>query len=345
MFRGDARNTGFVEGRLADKLEVVWRVQLGEAISATAAIDGDGVYVGCEDGVFHALDFDTGRERWTFKTDDVPIKSSALVHDGLVMFGDDDGILHALEAESGAQRWSFKSAGKIISSPVIVGDRVLVGSYDAFLYCLNVEDGAVVWKYETAGYVHGTPGVTGEFALAAGCDELMHVVSVADGKKVREISLDAASGTSAAIVGDRVFVGTYGNQVLGVDWAKGEILWRFENKDRAFPFMGSAAVTDEAVYIGGRDKLMHAFDPGTGKEFWSHRTRGRIDSSPVVVGDRIYFGADDGVVYGLKRSDGEEVWRFEAGGGISASPAVADGRMVIGTMDGALYCFGHQRAD
>ena len=86
--------------------------------------------------------------------------------------------------------------------------------------------------------------------------------------------------------------------------------------------------------------MVHALDPKSGRPLWEFATKGRVDSSPVVVGRRVFVGSSDGRIYGLDLKTGQEVWRFEAGGEVNASPAVAAGRMVIGTDDGKLYCFG-----
>ena len=73
---------------------------------------------------------------------------------------------------------------------------------------------------------------------------------------------------------------------------------------------------------------------------WAFPTKGRVDSSPVVVGERVFVGSSDGNLYVLDLARGKELTRFELGRGVVASPAVAAGRLVIGTTDGTLYCLG-----
>ena len=74
-------------------------------------------------------------------------------------------------------------------------------------------------------------------------------------------------------------------------------------------------MTAEAVIVGSRDRQLHAFNPKTGEPLWSFATRGRIDSSPVVVGDRVFVGSGDGRVYAIDVKTGAKLWQFEAGGG------------------------------
>ncbi|MFN2500378.1 MAG: PQQ-binding-like beta-propeller repeat protein, partial [Pyrinomonadaceae bacterium] len=74
------------------------------------------------------------------------------------------------------------------SSPVVVGDRLLIGSYDQHLYCLATRTGSVLWKVKTNGPVHSTPSIAGGLAFIAGCDELFRAIRISDGKEMFTVS-------------------------------------------------------------------------------------------------------------------------------------------------------------
>ena len=162
------------------------------------------------------------------------------------------------------------------------GDNVLFGSYDQYLYCLSTEDGSLIWKFETEGYVHGTPTIVNDVeaqhpasVLVAGCDGYLRIINVHDGVERKKIELGDYVGASAAVLKDRAYVGTFGSQILGIDLQKAKILWRYEHPKYHFPFYASAAVTDDLVVVGGRDKLVHALKPQTGKLLWTFAARSR----------------------------------------------------------------------
>ena len=75
------------------------------------------------------------------------------------------------------------------------------------------------------------------------------------------------------------YVATYENEVLGNDLGRREVAWVYEHEVRKFPFYASAAVDDEIVVIGGRDKIVHALDPRTGERKWEWNSGARLDSS------------------------------------------------------------------
>ena len=228
---------------------------------------------------------------------------------------------------------------------------MLFGSYDGFLYCLNRENGELIWKFETEGYVHGTPGVWTQstkessgarnFAIVAGCDSYLRVFNIEDGTQTQQVDLGAYVGASPAISGNHIYCGTYGSEILGVNLATGEVSWRYRHPKRGFPFFASAALTEDKVIIGGRDKRVHALSPETGEPLWNYTAKSRIESSAVIVGARAFIGTTRGMFIALDVSTGESVWEFATGSSIVASPSVAGGRLYIGTEDGILYCFGN----
>jgi outer membrane protein assembly factor BamB len=339
MFRGNPQLTGVAGCALPERLSLRWKREIGGGTASTAAIVAGTVYVGADDKKLYALDLATGEVRWTYAARD-SIESSPTVIGELVVFGDNAGVLHACEARNGAVRWTFATGDRIVSSVNWSRERLVFGSYDAHLYCLRVADGTLLWKYDVGERVHGTPSIIDGHVLVACCDANLHVVQLTDGTAVRKIKLGGVSGSAAAVVDRRVFLPTYGQQVLAMDWQTGEVLWRYEDAERAAPYLSSAAVLDDWVLVAGRDKRLRALAAQTGRVRWEFAGQGKFDSSPVIVGERAYVGCHDGNLYAVDLKSGQEVWRFEAGGAISASPAIGAGRLVMGTEDGVFYCFG-----
>jgi outer membrane protein assembly factor BamB len=128
--------------------------------------------------------------------------------------------------------------------------------------------------------------------------------------------------------------------VLCIDLTKQKIEWTFEAEKRRQPFYASAAVTDEFVVVGSRDKRIYAIDRKKGTLVWDWATDGRVDSSPVIAGGRIFAGSLDKTFYVLDLKKGTKLQEFELDSGILGSPAIAGGCVLVGTEKGTLYCFG-----
>lgn len=340
QFRGDPRLTGVARSPLAATLKLLWAREVGESIESSAAIAEGMVFVGTRPGGLVAVSLEDGVVRWTYPVGGEGIgESSPAVSGGLVFVGDLGGTVHAVRARDGRKAWTFKTGGEVKSSPVVAGDRVLIGSYDGHLYALRPRTGALLWKLRTDGPVHATAAVDDDVAYVTGCDQVFRGVRIVDGKTVFEVSSGAYTGASPALAGRIAFYGTFESEVLAVDRAARRVIWRYRHPERQFPFYSSAAVADDRVVVGGRDKLVHCLDARTGEALWTFATQGRVESSPAVAGGRVFVGSNDGRLYVLDLASGAKRWEFEAGAPLSASPAIAGGRLVIGAQDGRLFCF------
>jgi outer membrane protein assembly factor BamB len=66
--------------------------------------------------------------------------------------------------------WTFKALGEVDSSPVICGDKVVVGCEDGRLYMLKLSDGSRVWSFEIGRPVTSSPAVAGEMVVVGSDD-------------------------------------------------------------------------------------------------------------------------------------------------------------------------------
>ncbi len=340
MFRGSQSLTGIAAADLPSPLKLRWSFQAKDSIESSAAIADGVVFVGSMDKSLYAVDLTTGKLRWTYNAAAPIQESSPCVRNGVVYIGDLDGVFHAVDA-AGKALWTFKAEAEIKSSPNWDGGRVYFGAYDQNLYCLSANSGALLWKYATDGPVHGTPSIDKGIVYVSGCDEHLRAIHAASGKQLYSISLGNYAGASAAIRDGRAFVGTFGSEVLCIDLQRRATQWVYKHPARNFPFYSSAAVTENRIILGGRDKMVHCLDRASGKEIWSFTTKARVESSPLIAGKWVFIGSNDGRLYQLDLVTGKNAWDFDAGASLSASPAAAHGSLVIGSQDGALYCFGN----
>jgi outer membrane protein assembly factor BamB len=340
QFRGNPLLTGYSPSRVAGNLRLLWSMDAGESVESSAAVVGGAVYVGTQRGELVSVNLSDGRERWRYGAGNPIGESSPSVARGVVYVGDLGGVLHAVRADNGQKVWTFKTGGEIKSSPIVAGARVIVGSYDTHLYCVSAANGKLLWKLKTRGQVHATAGVAEGLAYVAGCDEILRAVRVATGREAFQVHSGAYTGASPALHEGNAFYGTFNNEVLGVNLVGRKIGWRYQNRDRQFPFYSSAGFAGGRVVVGGRDKLVHSLDAWTGREFWSFGTQARVESSPALADGRVFVGSNDGRLYVLNFDDGRRLADFNLGAPVSASPAIASGRVVVGAQDGKLHCFG-----
>jgi len=339
VFRGNGAQTAASDVELPNALSVRWTYDAQNNLECAAIISHQRVYIGSTAGKLHAVDLMDGSLKWQYQA--AGIMAAPAARDGAVYFGDVNGTFHCVDAATGKKRWTVAAQDDIVSSANFAGDKIIFGSDDHHLYCVSTE-GKIVWRCKTKEKVRAAPAIVGDHVFVAGCDQHLHVVDLHTGKEVAAIPLGGHVGASAAVLGDHAFVGNMANKFLAVDWKKKTNLWTFEAKRGAQPFYSSAAVTNDLVVAGSRDKKVRAWARLTGKEVWSFSTNGRVDCSPVIAGQRVYVGSLDGNLYVLDLKSGIELARF-ALGPIPGSPAVGGQCVVVATFPGQVYCLAAKK--
>lgn len=316
----------------------------GGGIEGGAAIVGETVYVADTGAYLHAIDLKTGEARWTFKTPQ-GFATTPLVMGGRVYIGDVAGQMYALDAGTGEKVWSYDSGATIHASAnaATVDGRTLVvfGNDAARIICLDAADGKEVWVKTAGDRVNAAPAIVDGVAVISGCDAKLRAYRLKDGAEVFTADLPALTGGSAAVVGDRMVVGTDQGTVVAMARDGGKVIWRYEDGEESKPmFYGSPAISGDGkvAVIGARDRMVYGFDVETGKVAWRFKTRGDVDSTGVVSGELVYIGSKDKKLYALETATGKKVWEFAAGRAIVSPVAVGKGVVVVGDRAGNVVC-------
>jgi outer membrane protein assembly factor BamB len=327
MFRGEASHTGVYASVPPSLSGVAWTFQTGAKVLSSPAVSDGLVFVGSSDHTVVALDARSGSLRWRFKAQGA-IASSPAVAAGLVVFSSLDGAIQALDAATGKPAWIFRTGGErrftapgihgaqprtetmpdpfdvFLSSPVVAGGMLFVGSGDQHVYALDVTTGALRWKVKTGDVVHASP----------------------------------------AVAGGRVYIGSFDRNMYALDAKTGAIQWTFQTGDdpeihNQIGIASSAAVAEGRVFFGCRDGHFYALDAVTGKLLWKHDNhKGWVIASPAVQGGRVYFPTSDGQRFkALEAATGSVIFDQPMKAVSFSSPAIAGNRIVFGTSDGWLH--------
>ena len=341
MTRGGPDLSGRIAEAVPQNPTLKWTFDAEEMVRAEAAIAHHRVYVGNDNGVLFAIDIETGDPVWQFTTDDAITAAPAVSAEALFL-PSNDGILYALDPATGTELWQFATEDKISASPVLVNNPVngaawaLVNGYDGVTRSLDTETGNVVWEYDTKDFINGSPAVVdGQYVVFGGCDAQLHVINLADGSLVRMIETAAQVINSIATIDGMAFCGNYANQTVGFDIAAGTVTWVYQ--DRNLPFYSSPGVSNDLLFIGSRDKHLHAIDLHSGMAAWKFQTGARVEASPIVFDDAVVFGSEDGRIFALTLDSGEEIWKLDLGEGLAASAAFGYGTIIVSGEDGTVF--------
>lgn len=236
------------------------------------------------------------------------------------------GVYQSTAPSLGSVAWKFKTDGRVVSSPLVVGDAVYFGSSDNNLYSVNRADGSLRWKFATKGAVNSSPAFADGIVYANSVDGQFYAVDAATGKEKWHFKTGGEHRFTAP--------GIHGGQ------PRTELM--------ADPFdmlLSSPAVANGVVFFGSGDGNVYALDAASGAAKWTFKTGNVVHASPAVSNGVVFIGSWDRHLYAIDAKSGKEVWRFQTGNdtviynqiGIASSAAVADGVVYFGCRDGHFY--------
>lgn len=341
MGRGNVAGTGATTETLPDKLELLWEVDVdGLGFDAGPIIADGRVFAADHSGRVLAIDLSSGQVLWRIELDTGFVASPAF-KDSTLYVGDYDGTLHAFDANTGKEKWQYKTEMEIDASPNFYEDKVLFTSQNGNLYALNVETGKLEWQYETGDQLQCGATLAGDQTFLGGCDAHLHIVNVKSGKSVSEpLPIDAPTGSTPSVLGDRVFVPTYAGEIFCFKLPSYEVLWRFKDEKLSDEFKNSVAVADGLAVAASRNKRIFAIDIASGKVAWEQTLQKRCDASPVIAAGSVVVASADGRITLFDLKTGQQQWMFEVKPSFIAAPAVGDGKLVVANDRGTIFCFG-----
>ncbi len=239
---------------------------------------------------------------------------------------DHTGVYASAAPSLSALAWKFKTGGRVISSPLVVGNTIFVGSTDGALYSIDRINGTQRWKFATEGPIASSPAYR---------DGLIYIVS-GDGKLY---AVDHGTGTS------KWTFATKGERRFTAPGIHGALPPTERMPDPFDVFLSSPTIVGNVVYFGSGDQNVYALDATTGALKWTFATGDVVHASPAVVDGVVYIGSWDRNLYALDAGTGRERWRYTTGNdttiynqiGLASSPAVANGMVFVGGRDGHFH--------
>jgi outer membrane protein assembly factor BamB len=333
------------------------------------------IVIGAIDGCIYGIDPTNGRRQWRTKsvtTQDDPwaecyFNSTPAVNQtlGSIYIGSEEGELYCLSLTGGIKwRWpgngiddltyeEFGSSAAIAAS----GNRIYVGCDDYRLYCIqdNGSRGDTVWSYFVGSEISSSPAIDAQGNIYFG-DDSGYVTSLTPNRTVRwRRRIGIGVGTSPAISGSRVYVGTDDGYLYALNIDNGNTIWRFTADDgiKSSPVIGS----DGAIYFGCNDGKLYALTTaGTLKSgFPVQLSDDQITSTPATAADGtiIVYTSED-MVYGVSPA-GNILWqvplpgygkaqkarsRFEA---VQPSPTIGpDGTIYVASANAGVFAIRGQ---
>lgn len=146
--------------------------------------------------------------------------------------------------------------------------------------------------------------------------------------------------SSAAIVGNRVYIGSNDKHLYCLDSASGSKVWEMTTEAQV---ESSPLVLDGKVYFGSSDSFLYCLDQHSGGLEWKYETGDKITGGPNWIAGpdarskRVIVGSYDGSLHCVDAMSGQAVWTYQTDNYVNGSPAVSGGKVVVGGCDARIH--------
>lgn len=325
---------------------IAWSTRIGEVQpTATLAVAGGRVALASADGDLLVLDVASGREAWRAQVKGKV--SAATGFDGrYAAVVTDANELQVFE--QGKLIWQERQPGRVMTAPVVAGERVFLQAVDRSVRAYDALDGRWLWSYQRPGSEPLALGarlviqpfrdtlLVGQGNRLVGLDPLKGTarfdVNVGTPRGSNEVERLADLVGPMARVDDEACVRVFQFSVACVELNRGSVRW-------SRPQAGTQAVAaDLRTVVGadGTDRLT-AWKAENGDFLWRidrfiHRGLG----VPVIWGERIVVGDAEGYLHILAKADGRTLGRIELDSALAAPPLVSGDLLLVLTRKGTV---------
>lgn len=254
----------------------IWQQNLRATGSGNPTVKDGIVYLVAGDDVAWALDTDTGRINWRLSAtpdiQNVMGGPAPAVTDKYVVFAFGSGEIQGAFRKGGLRLWDSQVAGQrkgfsharigdITSDPVVVGERIYVGTHSGRTVALNLGNGDRIWTAPDGPLNTIWPTGNSVF-LVTDRNELLRL-NAEDGTRVWATTLPFF--TKKRQRQQTEIFGHYGPIIAGGN-----------------------------LIVASNDGLMRLFDPATGAERGTVEIPGGATTNPVVAGGALYLVSTKG---------------------------------------------------
>jgi outer membrane protein assembly factor BamB len=302
-----ADTKGLVQAVNAKNAKLLWSNALGQEVASGPVVENGLIALGMTDSSLVILDKTTGKKNWQTTISGEVLANPVITKDKVIV-KTIDGNLYAFDSKKGNQIWIVNHGApelvlKASSSPVVMGNLLLVGFSDGKLDAIDINTGALVWQRS--------------IAYASGASDVERLVDI-----------DA----DPIIDGKVAYIASYQGYLGAISLNDGQFLWQ----KPASVYKNMTLGTD-TLYLTDSDDVLWSIAKNTGKVNWKQDTlKARGLTEPVLMNNHLIVGDNTGYLHVISLETGELLARSQLSGAIDSAPVATKGKLYVQTANGML---------
>lgn len=300
----------------------IWSRSFSGYLAATPVIDENNIYI-----------TPSSREVLYFQKGGGFLQAASSITSAI----QEKGAVRCLDLEYGRRRWKRRLPRPVHCSPVLAGDRLLVGCLDYKIYCLERATGSILWEFKSDGPVDYSPSIYKGKVIVGSRSGSVFCLSLEDGRKYWEFRVGKQVFSSPVSADGMVYIGASNGELHALSIKNGKPVWRIGLEEMP---VDSPIIIGEFVFIASTAGKIYCLHRKKGAERWSQKLPGRIVSPPRVMAGGILASTDQGIIYYLASEDGEVHWKYNLFSHAAGWLTPAGGRIYVTSTDRKVYCLG-----
>ena len=351
-FQGGSKRTGQLEATDRQRLEVIWKSQLGHKVQSSPILAGNIAYFASAKHLLNAVDLQSGKLLWS--QGDVGSSVTPILNAQFGFAGDNLGEFTGFRLRDGKPKGTARLDSYAISLGLISPEAFLAVTRSNTVYSIQTRKGVfgklpldVNWEVEVPE-LRGSQAVPviannriifqteGHGLLALGLNDGSRAWPRTTGVSSETFEPDAQSFvrddvflTPTPAANDELVFGLHEQNLIALDIANGQERWRTPLEIKP---CSSISLAFGMVIYGAGDGTIRAHSAIDGREIYvAEVSRKPVFASPVIFADKLLVATGEGAVKLLDCFSGEPLVEDEslAPSGIDATPAVSESGILV----------------
>jgi outer membrane protein assembly factor BamB len=333
--RGDTDATARIDSDFGGELNIRWERRFSDGpIAPLTVAAGNLIYSGSKRHIYF-VDIRNGKYNGKYNVRKNSV-TGVIVVDSLAYYGlsHPENEFVCTNILSRKKLWE-RRIKDVTGAPIILKNRLWIGSATGKVYCLNRLTGDIIWSDSAGAKSIAGPSGNNEIIVFPFDDGKLKSYRPETGEIIFETDLDQPL-LSKVVIGDRIYLAGATGSLIALE-RDGTTAW---SRNFGYPFQTAPAADETRLYIGDNGGIFRAVRASDGREVWRFEADGVITASAVVVGDYVLFGTLTGHFYCLDKNSGVLAAQREFKKEVRY-PAVSDGELIfLASGDGTIHAFG-----
>lgn len=298
---------GLVQAVNKNNGTIIWSKQLKHGVMSGPTVNDATIALGTNDSSIVLLSLKDGHEIWENKVSSQLLSKPVFAHQKVIA-KTINGKVYAFNTATGKELWSVEHGSpnlilKASSSPIILGNLVLVGFSDGKMDAYEIDTGALMWQRS--------------IAFSTGSSDVE-----------RLIDIDA----DPIIHNNIAYIASYQGYIGALSLESGQFIWK-----KPGSVYKNTVLKNNSLFVTDSNDVLWSLDSTTGAVNWKQTAfKARGLTEPVVQGNQVIVGDREGFLHVLDSKTGDEIGRSALSGGIAISPNVSGKNVYVVTENGIL---------